>query len=111
MHISDWSSDVCSSDLQLRSRVIVQGLEKAQLVCVLLAADCLTVDDIDADEANAIDRRGDHPFLLVGEAVHVAHDFADFPALPPRDAVIRSAERSVGKECVRTCRYRWYPEH
>src|SRR3546814_11203174 len=100
MRISDWSSDVCSSDLfalghraqhaafpdrrvmrvfrrwrdvevatdrqqwiflPLRSQVIVQGLEKAQLVCVLLAADCLTVDERDADDAHAIDSSGDKP--------------------------------------------------
>src|SRR3546814_12715076 len=24
---------------------------------------------------------------------------------------LRSAERRVGKECVRTCRYRWAPDH
>src|SRR3546814_19718397 len=27
------------------------------------------------------------------------------------DMPARSAERSVGKECVRTCRSRWSPEH
>src|SRR3546814_18454325 len=32
--------------------------------------------------------------------------------LPELTTIARSAERSVGKECVSTCRYRWspYPE-
>src|SRR3546814_3348564 len=29
----------------------------------------------------------------------------------PLDAVIRSEERRVGKECVSTCRSRWSPYH
>src|SRR3546814_14188637 len=30
---------------------------------------------------------------------------------PPRPQVVRSEERRVGKECVRTCRSRWSPDH
>src|SRR3546814_18571035 len=33
------------------------------------------------------------------------------PGLPEGTEFERSEERSVGKECVSTCRYRWSPEH
>src|SRR3546814_13518620 len=29
----------------------------------------------------------------------------------PKQVVLRSEERRVGKECVSTCRYRWSPYH
>src|SRR3546814_12705953 len=31
--------------------------------------------------------------------------------LPWSSASVRSEERRVGKECVRTCRSRWWPDH
>src|SRR3546814_12818831 len=34
-----------------------------------------------------------------------------FGTLFEREAVVRSEERRVGKECVRTCRSRWSPYH
>src|SRR3546814_727136 len=45
--------------------------------------------------------------------VVVAPEFkADAPAtVKPVDAISRSAERRVGKECVSTCRSRWSPFH
>src|SRR3546814_5713987 len=89
MRISDWSSDVCSSDLLDEARAellqcrrealagtprtpgLAEGMERRQLR--------------DADEAGC-------------------------------DAVIlereqRSEERRVGNECVSTCRSRWSPYH
>src|SRR3546814_15314355 len=95
MRISDWSSDVCSSDLVARPLV--------------------RAGDPDADAARApftghveASEGADHPFLEVDhEAAHIAaavaqiqHGVAD---------ALRSEERRVGKECVRTCRSRWSP--
>src|SRR3546814_16704624 len=80
-----------------------------------------------------IDGEGD-PFALAkagaGAAAHVIRCCGvggaigiDFPSLPGRperlavDALIdtllppRTEERRVGKECVRTCRSRWAPDH
>src|SRR3546814_3681101 len=51
------------------------------------------------------------------DLLNTAFGFAGVPgagpnALPaPQAALIRSEERRVGKECVRTCRSRWYPYH
>src|SRR3546814_7183241 len=81
MRISDWSSDVCSSDLRDPAQD-QPGRPAGHLVVPGLPA----VDD--TDHVLAVDRRG------------VQH---------PRD--IRSEERRVGKECVSTCRSRWSPYH
>src|SRR3546814_17162464 len=73
MRISDWSSDVCSSDL-LRGRL---GRHPPGLVEI-------------SDALSPIPRRAAR-----------AHDA--FHA--------RSEARRVGKECVSTCRSRWWPYH
>src|SRR3546814_7301302 len=93
MRISDWSSDVCSSDLDFRfggadANVIggdrhVAGAEQAET-----AGHDVTVDARD-------DRQG--AFLQTLEQVD--------------DVVLRSEERRVGKEGVSTCRSRWSPDH
>src|SRR3546814_12217839 len=86
MRISDWSSDVCSSDLHGR----LGGAEPA--------ADGL-VHPRHADDG-AGGRAAVHQHVLAdGEALAE-------PALP----LGRSEERRVGKECVSTCRSRWAPD-
>src|SRR3546814_3322409 len=81
MRISDWSSDVCSSDLLINDvRQVVAGA--AQAVRIALGAD------------RQDDRFG-------GDGV----------ALRGLDAKGGSEERRVGKECVSTCRSRWSPYH
>src|SRR3546814_1629602 len=93
MRISDWSSDVCSSDLQQvlgallghRGRcgdeVVGAGLQARQQAGELRRFDH--------------DAAGGAPPDLVGEV----------------DVEARSEERRVGKECVSTCRSRWSPYH
>src|SRR3546814_7675380 len=84
MRISDWSSDVCSSDLRgvgrmtpfLRAMIVVARRDFLAMVATptfflfLLA-----------------------PLFMVGMGL------------------VRSEERRVGKECVSTCRSRWSPYH
>src|SRR3546814_18095105 len=100
MRISDWSSDVCSSDL----------LDKAEprkpkgLVLVPTRELALQVHDVLAPLAKAI-----------GSRVVAVYGGADMnkqiAALADGvEAIIaRSEERRVGKECVSTCRSRWSP--
>src|SRR3546814_18577853 len=95
MRISDWSSDVCSSDLlvhwatrhgddhyRFRGREISGG-ELAEEV------------------------RADLTESLTGAA--------DFNRVFTQNGIActttRSEERRVGKECVSTCRSRWSPDH
>src|SRR3546814_19510944 len=106
MLISDWSSDVCSSDLQVLHRFPRR----------LPATDRLGVD------ARAIGRElgGDrgHDLRLGGElmldrAEAHARGVADRVHRRARIALrARSEERRVGKECVSTCRSRLstYPQ-
>src|SRR3546814_7363502 len=86
MRISDWSSDVCSSDLRrARSR---RGMAKEAL------------------------RRHRHERLhLLG--VHLSAEEVKIlrRSRGDRDPQVRSEERRVGKECVSTCRSRWSPSH
>src|SRR3546814_1703265 len=85
MRISDWSSDVCSSDLRaaldVRQRLGIVGKNHIQLP---------------ADQVGK--RRG---------AAFVGH-------MQQRGAgqfLVRSEERRAGKECVSTCRSRGSPYH
>src|SRR3546814_1101954 len=83
MRISDWSSDVCSSDLCERSR-----------------------ERWKPRACNSAGRRrgGCHSGL-----VRCGREPA-WPSLDAREQC-RSEERRVGKECVSTCRSRWSPYH
>src|SRR3546814_3753585 len=111
--ISDWSSDVCSSDVVLDRDV--QRLEDA------------LGDDADACQPSLRLHGGDDGELVATQAraeVAVAHgrrqaqgDFAQQPVavVVAKDVVHRlevsSEERRVGTECVSTCRSRWVPYH
>src|SRR3546814_16355201 len=100
MRISDWSSDVCSSDLQLaherdvtREFMLAQALarEVLELVDIRIVRGARGNDESLRDLAANRIGNTDHGGLL-----HV-------PMLEPRT----SEERRVGKERISTCRSRW----
>src|SRR3546814_7706956 len=81
LRISDWSSDVCSSDLpQWPARL----------------------DDL-GDHAP-------HALWVRGHLANAA-DAPAVALVGARAATGRSEERRVGNECVSTCRSRWSPYH
>src|SRR3546814_1991406 len=89
MRISDWSSDVCSSDLLARvGEVPDRVLARPDLADQRRVA----VDDLARPRLDLLEVFG-RERLVAGEVV------------------IRSEERRVGKECVSTCRSRWSPYH
>src|SRR3546814_11039183 len=105
MRISDWSSDVCSSDL----------LAEAQRLGYAEADPSFDVDGIDTAHklailtALAFGCEVDFGSVYVEGIRNVsALDVAYADELGYR---IRSEERRGGKECVSTCRSRWpaYP--
>src|SRR3546814_15376411 len=109
MRMSDWSSDVCSSDLSSVS--LDSAFEDHRLIPFL---------DVGGGGGTAAITllKGVHRDLAVMAGVLLtAHG-----ARPCRSAVARgglrggvaarrSEERRVGKECVSTCRSRWSPYH
>src|SRR3546814_10307100 len=95
MRISDWSSDVCSSDLLSRILYLADD-PHSNRHCRLRNTEIYT-------------HVAGHKVELCGWRV------PDRIAQPHRDRVrpqpARSEERRVGKECVSTCRSRWSPDH
>src|SRR3546814_18784026 len=104
MRISDWSSDVCSSDL--KSVPLAQDIDLGQLAAGLhgySAADCAALL---REAALAAMRRNIDAAIVTAEDVGVAQAKVR-PSLDPA----RSEERRVGKECVSTCRSLWSTYH
>src|SRR3546814_2564366 len=88
MRISDWSSDVCSSDLSLGSSFGRPSVfMRIAMSCRVVRAVGINAKYEELRERAALDRP------IVQEN--------------PR----RSEERRVGKECVSKCRSRWSPYH
>src|SRR3546814_997223 len=85
LRISDWSSDVCSSDLVLPGRLTLIRPPAVKRRNLSVRGSWV---------APAGERHG-------GRASEMGTDFISK----------RSEERRVGKECVSTCRYRWSPSH
>src|SRR3546814_6897754 len=84
MRISDWSSDVCSSDLD-----VIDAMHRRH--------------DVDAERQLGIaDEREQLTRGIARMDGRVGHG---------RRRIVRSEERRVGKECVSTCRSRWSPYH
>src|SRR3546814_11041232 len=106
MRISDWSSDVCSSDLVVAAgaqlpheRDLTEQRRPEALGEVLAAA---VAEDVVALA------------VVTGEPAHVLDDALHLEVHllrhEPRPLGDRSEERRVGKECVSTCRSRWSPD-
>src|SRR3546814_12322387 len=101
MRISDWSSDVCSSDLldlaESEERLRLNDQRKDEFLAIL------------AHELR-------NPLAPISNALHILRPWL---AAEPQTASlgqmmerqVRSEERRVGKECVSTCRSRWSPYH
>src|SRR3546814_7344872 len=81
MRISDWSSDVCSSDLRCDAALVKMGVAFAPAL---------------------------QPEIRIHlRYMKIALWGVSFSRSPG----VRSEERRVGKECVSTCRSRWSPYH
>src|SRR3546814_15882382 len=105
MRISDWSSDVCSSDLK--------GIERAHRLRTDLAVD----DDVGIVALFAVECVQRSLEESDGDLwTHIDASIEQFGGDVRRDfrygcEAGRSEERRVGKECVSTCRSRWSPNH
>src|SRR3546814_17986824 len=108
MRISDWSSDVCSSDLEsvaLTDNVRFVGnvtVGKDVTVAELRATYDAVVLATGAPSDRALDIPGADLPGVIGSAAFVGW----FNGNPDR-----SEERRLGEEWVSTCRIRWSPYH
>src|SRR3546814_12821857 len=122
MRISDWSSDVCSSDLDRRNlnlrgatvHVLGDLLGSAAAVIgavVILRTGWMPIDPLLSLLVGLLVLRS--AWLVVRESAHILLEGTPAQIDPQglRQALLRSEERRVGKECVSTCRSRWstYP--
>src|SRR3546814_12295643 len=107
MRISDWSSDVCSSDLDDAAafRLRCEGIGHEKFVRFLLPVDDGEGQGV-AEGRHEIGCRGEFgiEFRQVGKAANAAQGRWLAHGM-------RSEERRVGKECVSPCRSRWWPYH
>src|SRR3546814_11954067 len=102
MRISDWSSDVCSSDLvefALGFFGLPVGIVDEDDDGLPLHVEPGIVVPALFGRVDAVTDKDDVAVLDLGPRLN---------AIAERD---RSAERRGGKECVSKCRYRWSPYH
>src|SRR3546814_13961001 len=134
MRISDWSSDVCSSDLARKTYSIphwaagyfdVDGGGRVVVRPRGAGGPAIALPEVVND---ALAQGASLPLLVrfpdvLGDRLHMLQDaFAQAQAdwdysggytavYPIKVNQHRSEERRVGKECVSTCRSRWSPYH
>src|SRR3546814_11379741 len=109
MRISDWSSDVCSSDLDWHAvpRLV---LAKQRGAASIFETRCMgLIGNFSISATPRLNRFRDDGLAATIIDMDVPNDLFAAPAqLRQR---LRSEERRVGKECVSTCRSRWAPYH
>src|SRR3546814_18240226 len=103
MRISDWSSDVCSSDLP---RVGEKNSWNA-------GQSSLPFEEAEPKGSRVSGRRNCHPKLtgVWFRACEIAKWAILLGASGKSSILKRSEERRVGKECVSTCGSGWSPYH
>src|SRR3546814_11408851 len=119
MRISDWSSDVCSSDLPADGATGFPAAGDLEVVfneVVDAAAGAFALAcDVSGGVALSHPASGAAFTLSTNTALHGGeHCVLSIDAAKLTDAGgahPRSEERRVGKECVSTCRSRWSPDH
>src|SRR3546814_17592808 len=107
MRISDWSSDVCSSDLGTASALALVLGDDCEVGGVGAGPEFAGPGAVRHFDGQLLDVLVPPDALLVQVVVVV---LGPAPA-PVAAGVARSEERRVGKECVSTCRSRWSTDH
>src|SRR3546814_18986474 len=135
MRISDWSSDVCSSDLWSEPKKLGEDEKIGHLLGPVKNKPVQLKDGtIISPSSTEIEKGGDLVWMVhfeiskdqgrTWEVVGPINDGIQFDAIQPselfypcnRKQVLcrmrqRSAERGAGKEGERTCRQGWNPSH
>src|SRR3546814_11395492 len=132
MRISDWSSDVCSSDLRqvealgasltLDPEQVAECIQATGIGCMFAPAHHSAMKNVAAVRKELGVRT---IFNILGPLTNPANAANQLMGVFHPDLVgiqvrvlqrlgsrhVRSEERRVGKECVRTCRSRWSAYH
>src|SRR3546814_4524429 len=101
MRISDWSSDVCSSDPAIINGEIITGTVVDQRLALIITANGGKVEEQEKERLRLQVLRN-----LIDETLQIQEAKANDIVV---DRAERSEERHVGKACVSTCRSRWPP--
>src|SRR3546814_14840127 len=101
MRISDWSSDVCSSDLQVRDPVFTWYIGAGLMTIVASQQRGLEMGSYLINKLTEMKRRHKCIGDVRGQGLFLGVELVSD----------RSEERRVGKECVSTCRSRLSPYH
>src|SRR3546814_19925086 len=112
MRISDWSSDVCSSDLNVK-QAYVDNDERGSFLIFRSLKNTARVGKSDVSEE--VVRRLAVPDATFADVAELVNGKAGRELLETGDLSkgvfwARSEERRVGTEGVSTCRSRWVPE-
>src|SRR3546814_14973614 len=122
MRISDWSSDVCSSDLSggyghedeqsSSSQAVVGGFSSGGNLNIKTTKGDANFEgtNISADGDGSIQSAGSVNFNAARDEASSSSN-SHSVAVGVSTSTKRSEERRVGKECVSTCRSRWSPDH
>src|SRR3546814_12447307 len=107
MRISDWSSDVCSSDL---------GADGIYMLLVDVSALKAAEDELfdESDRVRTALRAIADAVIVIDVAGHISSlnpTAESITGWSEDDALGRSEERRVGRECVSTCRSRGGPDN
>src|SRR3546814_11406232 len=106
MRISDWSSDVCSSDLGLAGVLTGLMMESGYGIWVGIGAGLFAAACVGFVNGVLIAYVGMPPFVVTLGMLSLARSLA---VVFSNNRQIRSEARRVGKVCVSTCRSRWLP--
>src|SRR3546814_11560487 len=115
MRISDWSSDVCSSDLLLRRRRQHAQPRRDPRTLSRKTRSGRQDRKYEVPRPRALARAGEQLERACGRSRRgppaASEDGYSAYAEKALDGLcrrcLRSEERRVGKECVRTCKFRW----
>src|SRR3546814_21143616 len=123
MRISDWSSDVCSSDLLLVSFPFGLGFALAgnayvALACFVVVKFTMTLH-LGPIIALCFAQVPEHMRAMMSATINMFIGLAGFGLGGTVAGFLsryftpeyRSEMRRVGERCVSTCRYRWSPDH
>src|SRR3546814_15382456 len=108
MRISDWSSDVCSSDLPAQLDAAITAKTRWVMFNSPSNPSGAAYSGEELDALGDVIRRHPHVMVMTDDMYeHVWYADFEFTTLPHR----RSEERRVGKACASPCTTLWLNNH